>query len=121
MRQILFAVAFALALAPATADERTPWKEPALGPITPTGTTIDLENLHCTVLGPRTMTCLNVGRVCVEQRARNEAHTARIFGCAIKSSPNYPCPPDTLASAEALEREFTEFGHCRTMYLGQAF
>ena len=77
----------------ALAADRTPWVEPPDLPISPTGTTIEVENYRCEVTSPRGITCMNVGRVCKAFRAAQEADTAKTFGCAIKGEPTYPCPP----------------------------
>lgn len=99
---------------PVHGSEREPWKEPSLGPIAETGTTIDIENYHCKVDSPRTITCLNVGRVCIEKRARDEIRNARHFGCALESSPNYPCPPDDPKELE----ETRTIGSCWPLRIG---
>lgn len=98
---------------PVCAEDRTPWKEPSLGPLAATGTTIDIENYHCRVDNPRSMTCLNVGRACIEKRARDETRDARRFGCALESSKNYPCPPD-----DPKENEIVEIGSCWPLRIG---
>ncbi|MDO8534230.1 MAG: hypothetical protein Q7S17_05755 [Xanthobacteraceae bacterium] len=98
----------------AEAQDRTPWQEPPIGPLSTVGTVIDIENYHCTVNTPRSMTCLNVGRVCVEKRARDEIRDARRFGCAIKSSKNYPCPPDD----NDRKKDGDKIGTCHPMMIG---
>lgn len=105
---------FLVVTAPVYAEDRTPWKEPSLGPLAATGTTIDIENYHCRVDSPRSMTCLNVGRVCVEKRARYEIRSARRFGCALESSKNHPCPPDDPNE----KSESIEIGSCWPLRIG---
>lgn len=99
---------------PAHSEDRIPWKEPTAGPISPTGTVIDVENYHCVVKGPRSVECLNVGRVCLEKRARDEIHTSRTFGCALKDSPNHPCPLDDPAE----QKRAVETGSCWPIMIG---
>lgn len=90
-RKALFALA--LFAAPAHAADRTPWVEPPLGPVSSTGATIETESYRCTVESPYRILCMNIGRVCIAERARQETETAKTFGCAIEGNKNYPCPP----------------------------
>lgn len=112
MKRILLTLM--LSASPVMAADRTPWKEPAIGPISPTGTVVNIENYRCEVTGPRSMKCLNVGRVCVEKRARDEARAAKRFGCAIKGEPTYPCPLDDPAEST----EGKEIGTCWPLSIG---
>lgn len=91
MRIIFFLL---IMMSSARADDYTHWKEPELGPISAAGTVIDVENYHCVVKGPRSIECLNVGRVCIERQKRDDEKLARRFGCAIQGEKNYPCPKD---------------------------
>lgn len=97
----------------AAAAERTPWKEPPLGPISSTGATIEVETYRCTVRGPRTIECLNVGRACVAARTRDEERMAKRFGCAIKGEPTYPCPKD-----DDLRAQIDDMQGCHTTIMG---
>lgn len=89
-----FLVALFLSTTAACAADRTPWAEPPLGSVSTTGSSIEVEDYRCTVTSPYSISCLNVGRVCVAVRAEQEKIDARRFGCAIESSKNYPCPKD---------------------------
>jgi hypothetical protein len=89
----LIAILFLLAT-PAAAEDWKSWVEPPLGPISPTGSSIEVENYRCKVTGPRSIECMNIGRVCVASRAEEDKKSARQFGCAIEGNKNYPCPKD---------------------------
>ncbi len=64
------------------------------GDISPTGTSIEVENYRCTVTSPRTLECQNIGRVCEAQRAADEIERKKDFGCALRSPPDCPPTPD---------------------------
>jgi hypothetical protein len=68
-------------------------KEPSLGPISPNGSIIEIQDYRCEVRSPYSIICLNIGRVCRDWREREREHTKKTFGCAIKGEPTYPCPP----------------------------
>jgi hypothetical protein len=78
------------------------------GGVSQTGTTIEVENYRCEVQSPYRIVCENIGRVCIAYREREEAERNKTFGCAIETSPNFPCPPweDTLANIKGKTRLF---------------
>lgn len=101
---VLIAVLF-VASSFARADEFKHWVEPPAAPISPTGTILSVENYRCIVTSARSFECLNVGRVCVEQRKRDDEKTAKTFGCAIEGEPTYPCPKYDPPSDVELRQE----------------
>lgn len=79
---------------PCAAEDRTPWVEPPLGPLSAPGTKIETQDYQCSVASVYAINCINVGRACVQYRAEQEKRDARHFGCAIQGEKNYPCPTD---------------------------
>jgi hypothetical protein len=96
------------------ADDYNRWKEPELAPISPTGTVIAVENTQCTVTGPRSIQCLNIGRFCVAKRKADDEEGAKTFGCALENSPNHPCKPWKQLS----EEETRQWAYCLPTTLG---
>lgn len=101
----------------ANAQSRTPWVEPPLGPISPVGTVIETESYRCTVTSARAISCMNIGRVCAQFRADEDALIAKMFGCAIEGSPNYPCEP-WEKTTKHIEKNSRLLSACTTMIFG---
>lgn len=98
----------------AVADDYKPTIEPPLGPISPTGTVVEVESIRCAVTSPYSIECINIGRVCVAARAEENKRSARIFGCAIEGNKNYPCPKDEPQNKEKDDLRW----HCIGTHLG---
>jgi hypothetical protein len=65
-------------------------------PISSTGATITVENYQCKVVGPRTITCRNIGRVCKKETADYDAWMKTWFGCAVNGT---HCPTEEESKA----------------------
>lgn len=114
MRALLTCLALGVFLNSASADDFQHWKEPPYAPISPTGTVMSVESIRCEVKGPRTIECLNIGRVCVDFRRKQDEDSAKRFGCASADSPNHPCPEYKTPSPEEINFSMS----CTTMLLG---
>ncbi len=110
-------LAFLFVAGPAIAADHTPWVEPPLGEISVVGTTIETESYRCSVESQRQIRCINIGRVCAAYRKEEEKRNARMFGCAIESSPNYPCEPWALTRKHIEETSRAAMG-CTPLLLG---
>jgi hypothetical protein len=77
----------------AFAEDSTPYDEPPDGPISAVGTVLETQDVRCEVISLYSIQCINIGRVCRAYRAEQVANYRKTFGCALESSPNYPCPP----------------------------
>lgn len=81
----LVAVSFcASAHAEMATSPTAPKKEPSRSDISPVGSAITVENMKCWTTSVRTINCLNIGRFCVEWRAKEKKHTDYYFGCALE-------------------------------------
>jgi hypothetical protein len=87
------------------------------GEISPVGAVIEIESTRCEVQSPYRLVCKNIGRVCEAYRVREEAEHKRTFGCALETSPNYPCPP-WEQRLSAIKQNSELFGHCTPFSFG---
>lgn len=66
------------------------------GDISENGTSIEVETYRCTVKSSRSIECTNVGRVCMEARAKQKKQDDYYFGCALdewkNKHPKESCP-----------------------------
>lgn len=64
--------------------------------ISPTGTSIEVQDYRCTVEGPYTIECVDIGRVCLAERARVKKQADHYLGCATDAwkaaHPKESCP-----------------------------
>jgi hypothetical protein len=112
----LLCTALMLASGTAMADDYTHWVEPPSAPISTPGTVLEVEDYRCEATSARTISCMNIGRVCVEQRKIEDDRSAKMFGCAIKGSPNYPCSPGE--PRQLTDEQIREFTMCTPITYG---
>lgn len=65
-------------------------------PVSKVGQTIEVENYRCTVRSSYRIECIDIGPVCVKQRAEEKVMHDYYFGCALdgwkKGHPTEKCP-----------------------------
>lgn len=66
------------------------------GEISTPGDALEVESYRCVVTSPRTISCLNIGRVCEEARAKEEEANEHYLGCGLEKwqaeHPKESCP-----------------------------
>lgn len=65
------------------------------GDISPVGAAVEVESYRCEVTSSRGISCINIGRICTEARAKQKVQDDYYFGCALddwkKAHPGKSC------------------------------